>query len=73
MGIVVDIAVHKAKKMDCQGEVVEFPTPERSVRATEAAKALSVCVNLMRAEFGDKFTMENLANELHRMRSGCSL
>lgn len=77
MGDVLDMITKKPRKFDCQGEqVVDLrqhfangpDTPELSPRATEAAKALSVCVDLMRKEFGDKFAKNSLANEIWRIQ-----
>lgn len=73
MGIVVDIAVHKAKKMDCQGEAVEFPNsngPDTCERRASAAAAMARLVREMRADFGDKFAMETLAGEVFVLKFG---
>lgn len=60
MGEVVSMVF---KKSDCQGESLKA-----CPRAVDAAHALSVCVRLMQEEFGDKFAMESLANEVMRVK-----
>jgi hypothetical protein len=76
MGKILDMALHKMKKLDCQGEgVVDLRDhfangPDTPERRTSAAAALARCVSEMRQEFGDHFAMTNLSNELLNIRLG---
>ena len=63
MGKVLNMAEHKFRKLDCQDEcVVDIE------RRISAAGALARCVRLMQEDFGDRFAMESLANEVLRVK-----
>lgn len=67
MGEVLDMATHKFRKLDCQGECV--PDDDKMERRISAAGSLARCVRLMQEDFGDRFTAETLTNELHRVKA----
>ena len=70
MGKILDMAEHKFRKLDCQGESDPDDKIERRI---SAAGALARCVRLMQEDFGDRFTAETLTNELHRVKMGGKL
>ena len=68
MGDVLDMARHKARKLDCQGENANGP--DTCERRASAAAALARLVREMRADFGDKFALESLAGEVYVLKFG---
>lgn len=74
MGKILDMASHKFRKLDCQGEsVVDLrqhfangpDTPERRIGS---AGALTRCVDEMLKDFGVKFTFECLTTQVLRVK-----
>lgn len=77
MGDVLDMISRKPRKSDCQGEgeVVDLRShfsngPDTCERRASAASAMARLVREMRADFGDKFTMETLAGEVFVLKFG---
>jgi hypothetical protein len=64
MGDVLDMITKKPRKFDCQGEE---PIDEPR---SQAARALSRCVRMMQADFGDAYASQCLSNELLRVKYG---
>ncbi len=65
MGDILDMAQHKARKLDCQGEGIPDDKLEQKI---SAAAALARCVRWMQEDFGDKFAFECLTNEVLRVK-----
>lgn len=68
MGDILDMAQHKARKLDCQGEGVhEDDTMERRI---SAAGAFARFMKTVVEDFGTRFALELLENEKYRLKMG---
>lgn len=76
MGDILDMARHKMRKMDCQGEgVVDLREhfangPDTPERRTSASGALARLVRELVNDFGKQYACELLATELYELRYG---
>ena len=68
MGKILDMAEHKFRKLDCQGESV--PDDSSMERRISAAGAFARFMKTVIEDFGTRFALELLENEKYRLKMG---